>query len=89
MLLQLGFDVLRDQVDGHNVVPPLPGDDEVGKPPAGCHVLVKRGLDKLCVLLQHAVDVASPGRHVALDSAREPYVIIWCVLCVCVFDDDV
>jgi len=36
-----------DQIDRHQVVAPLPGDDHIRVPAGGRHTLIKRGLDKL------------------------------------------
>ena len=44
MLLELELDMLRDEVDGHDIVTPLPGDDDVCVPPRGPNELIKRGL---------------------------------------------
>mmetsp|Transcript_2263 Transcript_2263/g.7122 ORF Transcript_2263/g.7122 Transcript_2263/m.7122 type:complete len:508 (-) Transcript_2263:229-1752(-) len=75
-LLQLAADVLRDQVDGHEVVPALPGNDHVRVAAGRCHKLVKRRLDKSRILPNHPRHVTAPGRHVALNTPRQAHIVI-------------
>ena len=49
---------------------PGPGDDHICKLAGRSDVLVKGGLDKLGVLLNHARHVAPAHRHVPLDPTR-------------------
>ena len=59
-LLQLGADVLADQVDRDDVgLLAAPGDDDVGVLARGGDEGVEGRLDELCVLLDDAGNVAA------------------------------
>mmetsp|Transcript_22941 Transcript_22941/g.63670 ORF Transcript_22941/g.63670 Transcript_22941/m.63670 type:complete len:246 (-) Transcript_22941:667-1404(-) len=75
-LLQLRADVLCDEVDCHDVVPPGPRDDDVSLLARRRHKLVKGRLHELGVLLNHAANITAPLANVPLDASRKPDIIV-------------
>lgn len=53
VLLEFEPNVLGDEVDGHDVVGGLPGDDDVSMAAGGSDISVKGGLHKARVLLDN------------------------------------
>lgn len=64
------------QVHRHQIVPPLPRDDNIGGTSARCNKFVVRGLDKTRVLVNNTGDVTAPLCDVAFDAPSEPYVVV-------------